>query len=236
MKVAVATGVFPYYHRNDDNNDNSHNNNNHNVVDVSREAFLDLLRRNVKIDVDCRIVQIGRQETIINKSENDGGIDGQQEETITSIGRLFKYYVIAEDGREYGDFDVVVLANGLFGEQQILLRNTNTNTNNNHMMVAKIGDCYWYSQRLIWWDFGMTRIHQGADIAIRNAMDLGGQLLIPMTTSWRDEGDIMLQLHQLGSLAVSTVSPSSSRHVRQKVILVVLIFPVLVAIIFRIIK
>lgn len=60
-----------------------------------------------------------------------------------------------------GPFDLVVAANGV--------RSTFRYCNIANVVV--IGDSRWVQNR--WWDFGTRRLHQGADIAIRDAVRLG---------------------------------------------------------------
>jgi len=143
---------------NSENDDNYH--------EVSRESFLELLRKNVTIQSSSRVVDI------IEKTSNDGS-----ERRIL----LPSYFIVTEgDGREreeHGPFDLVVAANGLSfrGETTKSLRQKLKSSSS----ILKIGDSRYHYDRS-WWDFdflGATRRRNGADVAIRDGLLLGQRLL-----------------------------------------------------------
>jgi hypothetical protein len=143
---------------NSENDDNFH--------EVSRESFLELLRKNVTIQSSSRVVDI------IEKTTNDGS-----ESKILSSS----YFIVTEgDGREreeHGPFDLVVAANGLSfrGETTKTLRQKLKSSSS----ILKIGDSRYHYDRS-WWDFdflGATRRRNGADVAIRDGLLIGRRLL-----------------------------------------------------------
>ncbi|KAG7366942.1 hypothetical protein IV203_029612 [Nitzschia inconspicua] len=191
MDDAIVNGVFPMY--------SPQNNNSETFVNVSREIFLDLLRRNIDIQNNCHIVNVVSDPMSLQQA---------------------RYKLVSEDGVEYGNFNLVVLADGLFGERS-LLRHEN--------IAARIGDCCWYSERLIWWDFGTTRIRQGADNAIRDAMELGKLLMGAME---RDE-----DCQDWGSLLGMFAMPATNAFVKRKqqnVIALLVLSPILGSIFYQI--
>eukprot|EP00531_Pseudo-nitzschia_arenysensis_P015670 CAMPEP_0116115220 /NCGR_PEP_ID=MMETSP0329-20121206/389_1 /TAXON_ID=697910 /ORGANISM="Pseudo-nitzschia arenysensis, Strain B593" /LENGTH=350 /DNA_ID=CAMNT_0003608635 /DNA_START=81 /DNA_END=1136 /DNA_ORIENTATION=- len=130
--------------------------------EVSREAFLQVLRKNVKIESSSRVVDI-----VPSKKLND--LPGP------------KYFVVIE-GEErkrskYGPFDLVVAANGLSfrGDASKALQKTLKASTS----IVKIGDSrYRYGRH--WWDFdflGFTRRTSGADTAIRDGLQVGKRLI-----------------------------------------------------------
>ncbi|OEU16452.1 hypothetical protein FRACYDRAFT_239044 [Fragilariopsis cylindrus CCMP1102] len=130
------------------------------VLLVNREPFLELLRRNVRknIQSSCRVVDIRIIPCTITT-------------TTATSGSQTQKYVLTDDEQTHGPFDLVVLANGLdFGGGKT------------HIMMMKnkasirIGDCRWHQERRFKFDFGMTRIKQGADIAIQDGLQVGRKL------------------------------------------------------------
>jgi hypothetical protein len=194
MDDAVSAGVFP--------KDNTLGENDSNYTDVSREIFLDLLRKNLKMDSGCRIIDVRCQE-------------------YSKKGA--KYAVVTDDGTAYGDFDLVVLADGLFGEKSLL---------QNQNIAARIGDCHWFSENLIWWDFGTTRIRQGANTAIRDAMKLG-QLLLRVLGGDRCNRDWR---HLLETFAMPSSASVMKRKQQRAIFLGVLCPAIVAAVFFRILS
>jgi 2-polyprenyl-6-methoxyphenol hydroxylase-like FAD-dependent oxidoreductase len=118
---------------------------------VPREDFLNGLRQNVTIRYSCRIVRVEQQRSMIDDDDDDGA----------------QYFMMIDDkGQSHGPFDVVVAADGLFGQEW----------NSSSTMTAVMGDARW--QYDMWfWDFGQTRIQRGGDIAICDGLELGQRLV-----------------------------------------------------------
>ena len=75
-----------------------------------------------------------------------------------------------KDGHLYhreGPFDFVVAANGV----RSMFRRCGIDR------VALIGDSRWVQSR--WWDLGSRRLRKGADIALRDALELAEKFLFP---------------------------------------------------------
>ena len=127
---------------------------NHNCSNdyISREDFLNLLRRGVFIQYACRIVRVTKQRQPSEDSSRH--LDNDK----------YKYYVSTDQGQDYGPFDLVVAADGIFGQTSL-----------NHL-GAVIGDARWY-QDVWFWDFGRRRIREGGDIAITDGIELGRLLI-----------------------------------------------------------
>jgi hypothetical protein len=134
---------------------------------VTREAFLNRLREHVTIHYSCCVVEVKEQES-----------------TTTNSNQQLHYYVMTSTPNgnnsstetstttQYGPFDLVVAADGLFGNS-IRFDTTTTAAG-----VVVIGDARW--QFDTWWlDFGRQRIQRGGDIAICDAMELGQRLVDP---------------------------------------------------------
>jgi hypothetical protein len=185
--IDIVNEIFP---KNIDDN---------NFVDVSREAFLNLLRKQVTIESNCRIVDVVQARTC-------GG---------NNNSCLFN--VVTENGKQHGTFDLVVIADGLFGDQQTL--------RNNKCIAARLGDCRWISQRrYVWWDFGTTRIKQGADIAVQDGIELGRKLVHHNINS-----------NDLGDFASPSSTEMSKRN-KQKKMMYIVLFPLLLSIIYHVIQ
>ncbi len=130
--------------------------------EVSREEFLKLLRKNVKIESSSRVVDI-----VASKNSYDSPDP--------------KFFVIIEGEdrtrSKQGPFDLVVAANGLSfrGDTSKALQKTLKASTS----IVKIGDCrYRYGRH--WWDFdflGFTRRTSGADTAIRDGLQVGKRLI-----------------------------------------------------------
>ena len=131
------------------------------VLLVNREPFLELLRRNVRkhIQSSCRVVDI----RIIPCTTTTT--------TTTTNGSQTQKYVLTDDEQIHGPFDLVVLANGLDfggGKKHIMMMKNKAS--------IRIGDCRWHQERRFKFDFGMTRIKQGADTAIQDGLQVGRKL------------------------------------------------------------
>lgn len=124
---------------------------------VNREQFLELLRRKVRIQYSCRVIDIIPCTT---SQEEQKYHRPQRRQT-----RNAQKYLVMDDERIHGPFDLVVVANGLFGGEKLLEKAS-----------ARIGDCRWHQERRFWFDFGITRIKRGADIAIQDGLRIGRQL------------------------------------------------------------
>mmetsp|Transcript_38515 Transcript_38515/g.38884 ORF Transcript_38515/g.38884 Transcript_38515/m.38884 type:complete len:216 (-) Transcript_38515:25-672(-) len=124
---------------------------------VNREALLELLRRKVKIQYSCRVIDIIPCTT---NQEVQKYHRSQRRQT-----RNAQKFVVMDDERIYGPFDLVVVANGLFGGGKLMKKAS-----------LRIGDCRWHQERRFWFDFGITRIKRGADIAIQDGFRIGRQL------------------------------------------------------------
>jgi hypothetical protein len=127
------------------------------LILVNREPFLELLRKKVRknIQSSCRVVDI----RIIPCT------------TTTTSSSQTQKYVLTNDEQIHGPFDLVVLANGLDfggGKKQIIMMKNKAS--------IRIGDCRWHQERRFKFDFGMTRIKQGADIAIQDGLQVGRKL------------------------------------------------------------
>ena len=156
--------VFPQFSRHEDmpttNNDDKYH-------EVSRESFLELLRKNVKIQSSSRVIDILVEETTIN--------DSSQKPSRP------KYFVVIQDdngaGVKKGPFDLVVASNGLSfrGETTKSMQQTLKSS----ASIVKIGDSrYRYGRS--WWQFdflGMTRRTSGANTAILDGLEVGRRLL-----------------------------------------------------------
>ena len=163
-------------------NANSKNDNIYN--EVSRESFLELLRRNVKIQSSSRVVDIVEcgirgntnqdpKYTIVTKGsdndDNNNNIDGDDERLV-----------------EHGPFDYVILSHGLaLGKSSVTERAAfskqiqATKTFSSSGKIIRIGDCRYHCNRA-WWEidfFGAARRKRGADVAIRDGLQVGEGLL-----------------------------------------------------------
>ncbi|MGK3741478.1 MAG: hypothetical protein ACI90V_008331 [Bacillariaceae sp.] len=162
-KYKDGSSIFP-----DSNNYNCSSNNGEEeeeeeVLLVNREPFLELLRKKVRknIQSSCRVVDI----RIIPCSTTN-----QQSQQSNNRFTQQKY-VVTDDKQIHGPFDVVVLANGLDfggGKQKMTMMKNKAS--------VRIGDCRWHQERRFKFDFGMTRIKQGADIAIQDGLQVGRKL------------------------------------------------------------
>ncbi len=206
LKAAVDAGVFP-------------NQYDHNFFDVSREAFLNILRQNVEIRSNCRIVDVIRKQ----RSEDRNAGDKLTDTKLKCQHPPYFSFVVNEAGDEFGPYDLVVAADGLFGEFSLKA---------NGSITARIGDSLRYSERWIWWDFGATRIQTGADTAIRDGLELGKRLLHLYSNNTAIKGDTNLLLKEF---AMPYPDIASWRKQR-KIALIMMIIPVLVAILYRAIQ
>jgi hypothetical protein len=124
------------------------------------------LRQHVTIHYSCRVVNVKQQESTTTNSNQQlyylmTAPNGNNSSTETSITT------------QYGPFDIVVAADGLFGNS--ISFDTTTTAG---VVVIVIGDARW--QFDTWWlDFGQRRIQRGEDIAICDAMELGQRLVAP---------------------------------------------------------
>mmetsp|Transcript_3490 Transcript_3490/g.8311 ORF Transcript_3490/g.8311 Transcript_3490/m.8311 type:complete len:369 (+) Transcript_3490:51-1157(+) len=162
-----AGPVFPQIAAHDKNSQSATTKNDDRYQEVSREAFLELLRKNAKIQSSSRVVDI-----VVAEASND--------ESLEKTNRPIYFVVIEGEDRKrakHGPFDLVVAANGLSfrGETTKALQKTLKVTSS----IAKIGDSrYRYGRH--WWDFdflGFTRRTSGADTAIRDGLQVGQRLL-----------------------------------------------------------
>ena len=161
-----AGPVFPKI-AHDKNSPSATTKNDDRYQEVSREAFLELLRKNAKIQSSSWVVDIDVAETSNDESLRKTNCP--------------KYFVVieGEDRKraKHGPFDLVVAANGLSfrGETTKAFQKTLKVSSS----IVKIGDSrYRYGRR--WWDFdflGFTRRTSGADTAIRDGLQVGQRML-----------------------------------------------------------
>ena len=149
-----ASPVFPKY--NDDD-----------YKEVSRESFLDLLRKRAKIRWSSRVVDV-----IEESSSKRGSLRDNQTPN---------YYIVTEGNgckrTKHGPFNLVVVANGLSfrGEATKALRQKLKASSS----IIRIGDSRYQYDRS-WWEFdflGFTRRKSGADVAIRDGLSVGRRLM-----------------------------------------------------------
>ena len=158
--------VFPQLSRHEDM-PTTDSNNDDKYHEVSRESFLELLRKNVEIQSSSRVIDILVEETTINEPSQKPSRP--------------KYFVVIQDdnGAEVkeGPFDLVVASNGLSfrGETTKSMQQTLKAS----ASIVKIGDSrYRYGRS--WWQFdflGMTRRTSGANTAILDGLEVGRRLL-----------------------------------------------------------
>lgn len=137
-----------------------------NYQEVSRESFLELLRKNVKIQSSSRVVDVIETSPINGSLRNNNNPN---------------YFIIATEGdgrerTEHGPFDLVVAANGLSfrGETTKILEEKLKFSSS----IVRIGDCR-YRYNRSWWDcdfLGATRRKSGADVAIQDGLLIGRRL------------------------------------------------------------
>jgi hypothetical protein len=205
---AVAAGVFAKSSQSQDDDDDDVDGDHSKYADIRRENFLELLRKRVvEIQTDCRIVDV-----VVTTTNTANPSAGNQSPPT---------YMLVDDGNgtKYGEFDLVVLADGLFGERTLL---------RHPCVAARIGDCLWYSDRPVWWDFGTTRIRQGADQAIRDAMELGEQLIfrVEHDKGWRQ------RIESLGRFSLPS-SVAVTKSLQQKAFFLAILAPVVTALLHR---
>jgi hypothetical protein len=87
-------------------------------------------------------------------------------------GRLL--CLLDNDRPAMGPFDIVVGADGVLSRFRLL-------PPRKCGRVALVGDARWAQDR--WWDFGTARIQGGADLAIRDGLELG-ELLLTRNDGW----------------------------------------------------
>jgi hypothetical protein len=157
---------------------------------VSREAFLEYLRRHVLINYSNTVVNIiiDRRETTtpttttLTWHPNNNGHHRRH----GSRQQQQQYFVETDTNQKYGPFDVVVSADGLFGRKTIGIVHEKKEHCSKEDTVdadilygnskfARIGDGRWLDR--IWWDFGTTRIKRGANVAIHDGLQLGKLLV-----------------------------------------------------------
>jgi hypothetical protein len=177
---------------------------------VSRESFLELLRKNVTIQSSSRVVDI-----------IEGSLSGNNKNN--SNNPTPNHFVVTEgDGgerAEHGPFDLVVAANGLSfrGQTTKTLRQTLKSaipslSSSTPRSIVRIGDCR-YSYGRAWWEFdflGATRRKSGADSAIRDGLGLGRRLLQCQRQQEKDVEPLRFQLREGAIGNVETSSSSSS--------------------------
>jgi hypothetical protein len=172
-----------------------------NVTTVSREDYLDMLRLRVDIQIGCRVVDV---------------VERMQGGSSTR-------FIVTEDGREFGPFDIVVLADGIFEAKSL---------RDNQSIDAKIGDCRWYSERLSLWDFGTSRIKCGADIAIRDGVELGKRLV----EVFRFTGSREAERQRLFGEFAMPDSVTVLKRKRQKEMMTMLLLPLAFSILYRLLQ
>ncbi len=162
----ITRPVFPQLSRHE-NTSTTNSKNDDKYHEVSRESFLELLRKNVKIQSSSRVIDILMEETTIIKSSQKPSRP--------------KYFVMIQDDNgarmKEGPFDLVVASNGLSfrGETTKSMQQKLKSS----ASIIKIGDSrYRYGRS--WWQFdflGMTRRTSGANTAILDGLKVGRRLL-----------------------------------------------------------
>lgn len=187
---------------------------------VSREAFLEYLRRRVTIRYSHKVVNVIKRRTATTTS--CGGYHPNNRRRRRR--RTHHYFVETDTQQRYGPFDLVVAADGLFGRRTIEMvhedRSEDDADDCDGTGFARIGDGRWLDR--IWWDFGTTRIKCGANIAIQDGLQLG-KLLV-------DQGGYDFDL---GKFTEPSPSAQSRRWIRRLSLLLLLLCPTLVAIIYQ---
>ena len=204
--------VFPKQSRYNDTatNTNTKNDNdddtNNDYREVSRESFLELLRKNVTIQSSSRVVDV-------------------VEEPCGSGFGTPAYTVVTEDASsggksEHGPFDLVVAANGLsFGGQTAKALQEKLEASSS--LVVRIGDLRYKHDRS-WWDFdflGANRRKRGADVAIRDGLlvgqrlfEIGGSLEEGQRFRGYDLGDGMENNNNATTTLLSEILSMPSQH------------------------
>jgi hypothetical protein len=147
-----------------------------NYREVSRESFLELLRKNVKIQSSSRVVDIiegsSSNDSLWNNCNNDSS---NQNSFVVTEGDN-------DERAEHGPFDLVVAANGLSFRGQTtktLRQKLKSASSSSSSSIVRIGDCR-YNYGRAWWEFdflGAIRRKSGADSAIRDGLLVGRRLL-----------------------------------------------------------
>jgi len=159
-----ASIVFPKHNPQETSSTNARNDDDY--KEVSRESFLDLLRKRAKIRWSSRVVDV------IEESSKRGSLRDNQTPN---------YYIVTEVNgckrTKHGPFNLVVVANGLSfrGEATKALRQKLKASSS----IIRIGDSRYQYDRS-WWEFdflGFTRRKSGADVAIRDGLSVGRRLM-----------------------------------------------------------
>jgi hypothetical protein len=126
---------------------------------VTREGFLQLLRSKVDVQYSCWISHVERRAC--SRTTTQSPDDKTSSIKRGDDGQSFQYFLRTNKNEEFGPFDVVVAANGLFVPDSI----------SKHAII--LGDARWNR----WWDFGHQRRTRGGDLAICDGLDFGKALL-----------------------------------------------------------
>jgi len=160
-----ASPVFPKHNPQETSSINARNDDDY--KEVSRESFLDLLRKRAKIRWSSRVVDV-----IEESSSKRGSLRDNQTPN---------YYIVTGGNgckrTKHGPFNLVVVANGLSfrGEATKALRQKLKASSS----IIRIGDSRYQYDRS-WWEFdflGFTRRKSGADVAIRDGLSVGRRLM-----------------------------------------------------------
>ena len=181
----TPSSFLPIRHKSTSNNNKDKNN----TLIVQQQVFLKILRQRLvnKIHYGCRITDIVRR------------IQPSSSSSTSSCCCLFYLKTTTnnsggqQQGQEFGPFDTLVVADGLFGSitQQFISSRTLYSNNNDldKIRTAIIGDARWQYE-VGFWDFGQRRRKRGGDIAMVDAMELAA-LLCRKDEDKNDKNDMM---------------------------------------------